>query len=53
MPMVKKEQKVEMLIPKVDVVFQSLFSKNHPRITKAFAEALLEEKEIREIIIKD
>ena len=42
--MTKKEHKVEMLIPKVDVVFQSLFSKNHPKITKAFAEALLEEK---------
>ena len=42
--MVEKKQKVEMLIPKVDVVFQSLFSKNHPKITKAFAEALLEEK---------
>ena len=42
--MAKKEQNVEMLIPKVDVVFQSLFSKNHPNITKAFAEALLEEK---------
>ena len=33
-----------MLIPKIDVVFQSLFNKNHPKETKAFAEALLEEK---------
>ena len=39
-----KKEKVNMLIPKVDVVFQSLFSKNHPKITKAFAETLLEEK---------
>ena len=37
-----KENK--MLIPKIDVVFQSLFSKNNPEITKAFAEVLLEEK---------
>ena len=34
----------KMLIPKIDVVFQSLFSKNNPEITKAFAEVLLEEK---------
>ncbi len=36
--------KNNLLIPKIDVVFQSLFSKNNPEITKAFAEVLLEEK---------
>ena len=39
-----KNENFKMLIPKIDVVFQSLFSKNHPKQTKAFAEALLEEK---------
>ena len=39
-----KNENFKMLIPKIDVVFQSLFSKNHPKETKAFAEALLEEK---------
>ena len=35
---------IKLLKPKIDVVFQSLFSKQNERITKAFAEALLEEK---------
>ena len=33
--------KNNLLIPKIDVVFQSLFSKNNPEITKAFAEVLM------------
>ncbi len=37
-------RKNNLLIPKIDIVFQSLFSKNNPEITKAFAEVLLEEK---------
>ncbi len=36
--------KIKLLKPKIDVVFQSLFSKQNERITKAFAEALLDEK---------
>ena len=39
-----KEENFKTLIPKLDIVFQSLFSKNHLEITKAFAEVLLEEK---------
>ena len=31
---------LKLLKPKIDVVFQSLFSKQNERITKAFAEAL-------------
>ena len=45
--MVKKEVKVEkkeLLKPKNDLIFQSLFNQNNERITKAFVEALLEEK---------
>ena len=47
MYMVKKEVKVEkkeLLKPKNDLIFQSLFNQNNERITKAFVEALLEEK---------
>ena len=40
----KKIKEKKMLIPKIDIVFQSLFSKNNPEITKAFAETLIEEK---------
>ena len=36
--------KKKLLIPKVDVVFQSLFNKDNLEITKSFAEAILEEK---------
>lgn len=35
---------IKLLKPKIDIVFQSLFSKQNERITKAFAEALLDEK---------
>ena len=35
---------IKLLKPKIDVVFQSLFSKQNEKITKAFAEALLDEK---------
>ena len=35
---------LKLLKPKIDVVFQSLFSKQNERITKAFAEALLDKK---------
>ena len=38
------EQEKRLLKPKIDVVFQSLFSKDNLEITKEFAEALLEEK---------
>ena len=40
----QSNEKNKLLIPKVDIVFQSLFNKNNPEITKAFAEVLLEEK---------
>ena len=33
-----------LLKPKNDVVFQNLFSRKNEKITKAFVEALLEEK---------
>ena len=39
----KKEEK-ELLKPKNDVVFQSLFNQKNEKITKAFIEDLLEEK---------
>ena len=41
--MVKKDN-IQLLKPKIDVVFQSLFSKQNERVTKAFAEALLDKK---------
>ena len=47
----KKEEK-ELLKPKNDVVFQSLFNQKNEKITKAFIEDLLEEK-IEKIIIND
>ena len=34
----------QLLQPKIDVVFQSLFNKNNMEITKSFVEVLLEEK---------
>ena len=37
-----KEQ--ELLKPKNDIVFQSLFTKNNEKITKAFVEALIGRK---------
>ena len=39
-----EEENYAMLVPKLDVVFQSLFGKNNPKITKAFIQALLGEK---------
>ena len=39
----KKEEK-EILKPKNDVVFQSIFNQKNEKITKAFIEDLLEEK---------
>lgn len=41
-----------LLKPKNDVVFQSLFSKKNEKITKAFVEALLEEK-VENILINE
>ena len=34
----------QLLQPKIDVVFQSLFNKDNMEITKSFVEVLLEEK---------
>ena len=41
-----------LLKPKNDVVFQSLFSRKNEKITKAFVEALLEEK-VENILINE
>ncbi len=38
------KEKVKLLKPKNDIVFQSLFNKHNEKITKAFVQALLEEK---------
>ena len=46
-----KEEK-KLLEPKIDIVFQSLFSKNNIKITKSFVQALLEEK-VNSIIINE
>lgn len=43
---------IKLLKPKNDIVFQSLFSKNNEKITKAFVQALLEEK-IDKIVINN
>ncbi len=40
----KENKKYKTLIPKVDIVFQSLFGKNNPEITKSFVQAMLGEK---------
>ena len=48
----QKEEEKELLKPKNDVVFQSLFNQKNEKITKAFIEDLLEEK-IEKIIIND
>ena len=50
--MSQNETNLKLLKPKIDVVFQSLFSKKNERITKAFAEAMLDEK-IKKITIND
>lgn len=48
----KTEEKIKLLKPKNDIVFQSLFNKNNENITKAFAQALLEEN-IEKIVINE
>ena len=41
-----------LLQPKIDIVFQSLFSSKNKEITKSFIEALLEEK-VESIVIRE
>ena len=48
----KNTKEVELLKPKNDIVFQSLFNQNNERITKAFMQAILEEK-IDKIVINN
>ena len=48
----KELNKRKLLKPKIDIVFQSLFSKENIEITKSFVEAILEEK-IESIIINE
>ena len=48
----KENKKHKMLVPKLDIVFQCLFGKNHVKITKSFVQALLEE-EIKSIKINE
>lgn len=48
-----KEQNVELLKPKIDIVFQSLFNQANSKITKAFVEALIDEKIDKMIINND
>lgn len=43
----------QLLKPKNDVVFQKLFNKDNPRITKAFVEALLDKKVDKIVINED
>ena len=50
--MAEKEESIKLLKPKIDIVFQSLFSKKNEKITKAFAEAMLDEK-VKKITIND
>ena len=52
MLMANNEKNLKLLKPKIDVVFQSLFSKKNEKITKAFAEAMLDEK-VKKITIND
>ena len=40
----KENKRKELLKPKIDIVFQCLFSKDNEEITKSFVEVLLEEK---------
>ena len=39
-----KTEEKKLLKPKIDIVFQSLFSKENPEITKRFAEGKKERK---------
>ena len=48
----QKGEEKQLLKPKNDIVFQSLFNQKNEKITKAFIEDLLEEK-IEKIIIND
>ena len=48
----KENKKYKTLIPKVDIVFQSLFGKNNLEITKSFVQAMLGEK-VEKIEIND
>ena len=50
--MANNNKNLKLLKPKIDVVFQSLFSKKNEKITKAFAEAMLDEK-VKKITIND
>ena len=47
-----KTEEKKLLKPKIDIVFQSLFSKENPEITKRFTEDILEEK-IESIVINE
>ena len=44
---------VKLLKPKNDIVFQSLFNQNNEKITKAFVQALIEEKIDKIVINQD
>ncbi len=46
----KTNEEVKLLKPKNDIVFQSLFNQNNEKITKAFVQALIDEK-IEKIVI--
>lgn len=48
----ENKKEVKLLQPKIDIVFQSLFSAKNKEITKIFVEALLEEK-IDSIVINN
>ena len=50
--MANNNKNLKLLKPKIDIVFQSLFSKKNEKITKAFAEAMLDEK-VKKITIND
>lgn len=45
----ESKEKVKLLKPKNDIVFQCLFNQNNERITKAFVQALLD-KQIEKIL---
>ena len=46
-------EEVKLLKPKNDIVFQSLFNQNNEEITKAFVQALIEEKIEKMVINQD
>ena len=47
------KEDVKLLKPKNDIVFQSLFNQNNEKITKAFVQALIEEKIDKIVINQD